>query len=105
MPAEIRHLLFSEAELTAALRSYSVTSGQNFSNNVSVTFDDREKPVVTVIDLKNNRKLSFAGERLTAALLLCCNKKKIPLPIRGVKEVTILNGRITLIVKLSDGLE
>jgi hypothetical protein len=105
MPAEIRHLLFSENELLAALRTYSTTSGQSFPSGATATFENRDNPIVTATDPRDGKKLLFSGEKLTAALLLFCNRKKIPLPIRGIKALTILNGRITLLVKLSDGPE
>jgi hypothetical protein len=50
----------------------------------------------------NQRETSafFAGEALIAPLLLFCQKKKIPLPLWGAKEITTFNDQLTLVIKL-----
>ncbi|MDB5410366.1 MAG: hypothetical protein JWL84_5278 [Rhodospirillales bacterium] len=106
MPTEIRHLLFTPEEVTTALRNYCNRGGRPFPSHVKgyVIEGGPAQPSVTITATASDGRdtsLSFGGEKLVAPLLLFCNGKKIPLPLRGTKELTILNQLLTLVVKLA----
>ena len=105
MPTEIRHLLFTPDEATKAIRNYCISAGLPFPENASVfTLEGVQNPMVRISPVTRGRgrdtTVSFTGKELLASLLLYCQKKRIPLPARGDKEVTTVNNQLTLIVKL-----
>jgi hypothetical protein len=106
MPAEIRHLIFTEPEVATAIRNYYQKSGKMVPDDATTRLevDDKNKPVVTIsVEAGRHRRQSAAqitGEKLLAALILFCHSKRIPLPARGAKELCILNGRLVVLVQL-----
>jgi hypothetical protein len=105
MPSEIRHLLFTPEEVTTALRNYCNRGGRPFPSNIkgyAIEGGPARPSVILTATTSDGRdnSLSFGGEQLVAPLLLFCNGKKIPLPLRGTNELTILNQQLTLVVKL-----
>lgn len=104
MPIEIRHVMFNTDEVMTAIRSYCLGGGKILPSNAIFTLDGGEQPTVRVTTPAggDRREISayFSGEALIAPLLLFCQKKKIPLPLWGAKEVTTLNNHLTLIIKL-----
>jgi hypothetical protein len=105
MPSEIRHLIFTPEEVTTALRNYCTRGGRAFPSNVTgyAIEGGPARPSITISASAadgRDTSLSFGDEQLVAPLLLFCNAKKIPLPARGTKELTILNQQLTLVIKL-----
>jgi hypothetical protein len=106
MPAEIRHLIFSPPEVTAAIRNYCLRSGQLIPDDVTTRLDvgAENRPIVTIsIEGGKHRRpadLQVAGEKLLASLILFCHSKRIPLPVRGTKELCVLHGRLVVVVQL-----
>jgi len=106
MPAEIRHLIFSNPEVTAAIRNYCQKSGQLIPDHVTTRLEiGAENRPIVVISMntgKHRRQadLQIAGEKLLAALILFCHGKRIPLPVRGAKELCILKGLLTVVIQL-----
>ena len=104
MPTEIRHLLFTAEEATSAIRNYCISASLPFPMNAAVyTLEGGQQPLVRIAPASprgRDQGVAFAGKELLAALLLHCQKKRIPLPARGAKDVMILNDQLTLIVKL-----
>jgi hypothetical protein len=105
MPSEIRHLIFTPEEVTTALRNYCNRAGRPFPSNITnyAIEGGPARPSVMISAIGSDGRdtgVSFGGEQLVAPLLLFCNLKKIPLPARGTKELTILNQQLTLDVKL-----
>jgi hypothetical protein len=104
MPAEIRHLVFTKEELVTALRAYALKSGTKFPETAeaSLSLAGGHRPAVQVQcgSRRNGSSLHFSGQELVAPLILFCNKKRIPLPVRGQKELTVMGGKLVLIVQL-----
>jgi hypothetical protein len=106
MPAEIRHLIFSDPEVTAAIRNYCQKSGQLIPDHVTTRLEigaeNRPMVIISMNAGKHRRQadLHVAGEKLLAALILFCHGKKIPLPVRGAKDLCVLKGRLTVVVQL-----
>ena len=106
MPAEIRHLIFSNPEVTAAIRNYCLKSGQMIPDDVTtrLEIDAENRPIVTISVAagKHRRQveLRVSGEKLLASLILFCHSKRIPLPVRGAKDLCVLHGRLTVVVQL-----
>lgn len=104
MPTEIRHVLFNAEEATTAIRNYCVSTGLPFPSSGTVyTLEGGQQPLVRIAPVSPRGRdagVAFSGKELLAALLLHCQKKRIPLPARGAKEVTVLSNQLTLIVKL-----
>jgi hypothetical protein len=104
MPTEIRHVMFTTEEVMTAIRGYCIGSGRILPAKSIFTVDGGPQPYVRVTapDERNRQETAavFAGEALIAPLLLFCQKKKIPLPLWGAKEVTTIDSRLTLVIKL-----
>jgi hypothetical protein len=106
MPAEIRHLIFTEPEVAAAIRNYYQKSGKMVPDDATMRLSvgDNKQPIVTIsVEAGRTRRpsaLEIAGEKLLAALILFCHSKKIPLPARGAKALCVLNGRLAVLVQL-----
>jgi hypothetical protein len=62
------------------------------------------RPIVTIsIEGGRHRRqtdLQVAGEKLLASLILFCHSKRIPLPVRGTKELCVLHGKLAVVVQL-----
>lgn len=106
MPAEIRHIIFSNLEVTAAIRNYCLKSGQLIPDDATIRLDTgaENRPIVTIsIEGGRHRRpihLQVAGEKLLASLILYCHSKRIPLPVRGTKDLCVLHERLTVVVQL-----
>ena len=106
MPAEIRHIIFSNPEVTAAIRNYCLKSGQLIPDDVTARLEigAQNRPIVTISVTGGRHRrqvdLQVSGEKLLAALILFCHSKRIPLPVRGAKDLCVLHGRLTVVVQL-----
>jgi hypothetical protein len=104
MPTEIRHVMFTTDEVGTAIRGYCLGSGRILPGKAIFVVDGGLQPHVRVTSEgeRNRRETNavFSGEALIAPLLLFCQKKKIPLPLWGTKEVTTINDQLTLVIKL-----
>jgi hypothetical protein len=106
MPAEIRHLVFAEDEVVAALRDYYRRSGQKLPDRtvLHLTIVSDLPPTIKLTTRatrsRSRSEFSVTGEELLSALIFYCHNQQIPLPVRGSKDVTILNDRLTIVVKL-----
>lgn len=105
MPTEIRHVLFTNEEAVVALREYCASSGRRFpSQVVAFALNGGDRPYVRLIGQAvangGDTSISFSTKELIEPLLLYCKKKRIPLPARGAKDVTVVNNQLTLMVRL-----
>jgi hypothetical protein len=106
MPAEIRHLVFSEVEAIIALRDYYRRSGNALPDRVvlRMTILGEDAPSVTLTAAAGRRRPAIdfrvSSEDLLSALILDCHNQGIPLPVRGSKELVVLNERLAIVVKL-----
>lgn len=97
--------MFSAADTTAALRDYCIAAGRRFPAHVAVfSIEGTHDPLVRISGpsetVGEEKSVVFAGEELIAPLLLYCRRKKIPMPVRGEKELMVLNNQLTLVVRL-----
>jgi hypothetical protein len=80
-------------------------SGRPFPHKAAMTpaGEGSSSVIVTAAAAVDNvaKALYFSTEQLLTALLLFCNKKKIPLPVRGSKHILILNRRLMLVIKVT----
>src|SRR5438093_1387414 len=104
MPAEIRHLVFSETEVSTAIRNYCRKRGELIPDRVIFRLEDCSgQPSVVMCDAtRNNARidLRITGDQLLPSMILYCHNKKIPLPARGSKELCITKGRLTVVVMI-----
>lgn len=104
MVTEIRHVMFTNEEVTTAIRSYCIGAGRTLPAHPVFVVDEGPRPYVRVTSQTDRNQpensASFVGEALIAPLLLFCHSKKIPLPLLGAKGITTIGGKLTLIVKL-----
>ena len=52
--------------------------------------------------VEQSPKLLRGGELLSAAILFC-KRKRVPLPVRGQKEIGIMRGSLSLVITMSFG--
>ena len=103
MPGEVRHIIFSDAEVLTALTEYRKRRSQSLpsSEDVEVTIRDKPKTLVTLAIVPKGKKMPiefvFEGEELAAALIMYCIRRKIPLPATGVsKSIQLVGDSIAL---------
>jgi hypothetical protein len=105
MPIEVRHVMFTTEEVTAAIRSYCLGAGRILPGSAVFAIDGGAQPQVRVTSQVGDGKRAvnafFAGDALIELLLLFCQKNKIPLPVCGEKKITTIDDRLTLIIKLN----
>ena len=102
MPTENRTLAFSNQELAEALGAHSSITKQPFANGLveSVDFEQDPRPVfkITVQDRHIARKTKVMLEpvHIAAALINYCRAKRVPLPRKAKKTLTVEHGRVVL---------
>ncbi|MBV8651331.1 MAG: hypothetical protein JO255_07675 [Alphaproteobacteria bacterium] len=103
MPAEIRHLIFSEDEAIAALRDYYRRSGTPLPDRAALRLKivGEDPPSVTLTSQGRCADvIGISGDDLLSALILYCHGDRVPLPVRGSKELTVVKDRLAIVVKL-----
>ena len=101
MATEERRIIFTDAEVVAAVQALYQRAKQAFPPgnvwNVSISEDNGCQVDCDVVDAKGHRdRVTVAGERLAAALILFCMQHKIPLPARAQKGLVIMQGQLAL---------
>jgi len=96
--------MFTPDEVSAAIRGYCLGSGRILPASSIFTIDGGPQPYVRVsTPVERSQYASnavFSGEALIAPLLQFCQKQKIPLPRTGAKEITTIDDKLTLVIKL-----
>lgn len=106
MPIEIRHLVFSDTEVIHAIQNYHRKVEQPLPTGtiLSLTLRERPSPSATLlisVDREDKRQeLRIENDQLLASLILYCHDKNIPLPARGIKRLTLIDGRLVVLVEL-----
>ena len=110
MPSEIRHILFQDAEVARAVRSYRERTGTvvKSAETTSYTIDqtgsgDEMRFSMTVGSGPNSQVLSAAGSELAAALILFCRGQRIPLPAGASKSLQRFGSHLCLVVTSNAG--
>jgi hypothetical protein len=103
MPAEIRHLIFSEDEVVAALRGYYRRSTTPLPDRAALRLNivGEDPPSVTLTSRGCTADIiGISSEDLLSALILYCHGDRVPLPVRGSKEITVVKDRLAIVVKV-----
>lgn len=105
MSQEVRHILFSDAEIAAALIGWEHRQGRRVASGtlsmVSVREVDGE--IEAELQASSDDDLPVAlpclrGSALAAALIAFCHHRRVPLPRRAPKRLALLDGRLLLTV-------
>lgn len=116
MPSEIRHILFSSAEVLEAVVQQARRSGRTLPTGsvistevvlsvpgapvrfrVEVAPDRRQ---ATAPDDGANHILEFQSEDLAVALLAYCRSRAIPIPMRAEKALHKFGSRLGLVLTI-----
>ncbi len=106
MPAELRKLTFSEAELRAAMVNFALRNDMRVpaANIDKVDIDDSEDLTVTLNfttdDPSANKNLTFNKEQILASLILYCRNYSIPLPRVARKVIAKDGNSLTMMINL-----
>ena len=110
MPSEIRHILFQDAEVAKAVRSYRERTGTVVKNAETASYTiDRIGPgeevrfSMIVGSGPNSQTLTASGSELAAALILYCRGQRIPLPAGASKSLQRFGGHLCLVVTSNAG--
>ena len=105
MPSEIRHIIFQEAEVGRALRTYRERTGTVVKAAEAATYTNERigageelRFSMTVGSGPNSQTLSAAGSELAAALILYCRGQRIPLPAGASKSLQRFGSQLCLVV-------
>jgi hypothetical protein len=108
MPAEIRHIVFSSAEVAAAIREYRRHVGRPLPSGSLRRFDMHpgKGGVRASFDIAPENGVAtetceVGGAEITDALILYCEAHNIPLPAAGVKTLQRFGESLLFIVTLN----
>lgn len=106
MASEIRHIIFTDAELLRALSVFRLRTGKPIPKGTAKQFMIEERShvraLLTVEQLKDgsDTTLMFEADEIGQALVMFCIHNKIPVPASGfTKEVGLTDGKVTLTVR------
>jgi hypothetical protein len=110
MPSELRQIIFSSDETVAAIRQLFQRSNRAFPEGhiAQVTVSPASGCQVDCEiedDNKMRDRVTVAGEKLAAALLLYCMTRKIPVPAAAAKTLSVVNGHLALCISLHEKVE
>jgi hypothetical protein len=106
VPIEIRHLMFDQAEVTAALVGYDRrTRPQGRTPTVADLRLDDFPTLKAFLTMRTPEGgidvVEFGGAQLAAALILHCRHGRIPLPARATKTVRLFDRGLRLTLALN----
>jgi hypothetical protein len=111
MPDETRRLHFSNLELYRALLEHSIRRGRRLPSGriLKVSMYETPRPGFAVViddDLRHeNAVVRFDLPSVAAALITYCRSRKVPLPRRASKSLTVVDRRICLDLTITHDLE
>ncbi len=106
MPIEIRDLVFSDTEVVHAIQNYQRKVKQPLPTGTILNLTLREHPspsatlLISIDRQEKRQEFRIDNDRLLASLILYCHYKNIPLPTRGNKRLTLIDGRLVVLVEL-----
>ena len=108
MPSEIRHIVFSTAEVGSAIREYRRHIGRPLPAGTLRRLDMHpgKGGVRVSIDIApenggRSENCELGGAEITDALILYCGAHHIPLPSAGIKTLQRFGDNLLLIVTLN----
>ena len=106
---EIRHLVFNRQELQEIAYGFLDDRGERPSASGSIweLGGERDGVRLTLVPAANRSgeqspKILRGGELLSAAILFC-KRRRVPLPVRGQKEIGIMRGSLSLVITMCLG--
>jgi hypothetical protein len=108
MATEERRIIFTDEEVVAAIKALYHRAKEVFPPgnvwNVAISEDNGCQIDCDVINAQARRdRVTVAGERLAAALILHCIQHKIPLPAKAQKALSVVHGKLALNITLPSG--
>ena len=107
MISEIRYLMFEEQDLLRAMIEYRKSKNQPLPAGLIVEFKvQRKQPMTCTLSIckdETGKKADviFTNDIMRAALISYCMYKKVPLPVKAVKDLQMFGERIGLLVSLN----
>ena len=108
MPAEIRHIVFSGAEIASAVREYRRNAGRPLPAGSlrRVEIGTNSGSVRVTLEIAPDNGISTAtweigSAEATEALVLYCGAHNVPLPAAGAKSLQRFGDSLLLIVALN----
>jgi hypothetical protein len=105
MSQEIRHILFTDAEVAAAMVGWLRRGGRRLEvswvTGVAVAAPDGEVAVDLIARRGDETPIALPtlrGSELAAALITFCGQRRIPLPCRAPKRLAVFDGKLMLTV-------
>jgi hypothetical protein len=105
MSQEVRHILFTDAEIAAAAVAWLRRGGQRLEvqwvTGVAVRAPDGEIEAELIARRGDETPIALPtlrGSELAAALIAFCGQRRIPLPRRAPKRLALFDGRLMLTV-------
>jgi hypothetical protein len=119
MASEIRHILFQPPEVVHAVGEYlrrvgrpvprgevlrSRVDGGSGNTPLRITITIGTTTPSPVFGVKpEEERVVIEGADLTAALILACRAKRIPLPSRATKSLQLFGEQVALVFKMAAG--
>jgi hypothetical protein len=97
MPIEVRHVLFDQAEVQAALLAYHRRRAAPKRRLTVADLRVEDVPLLRAFlsfldDEGALEVIEFARAEIAAALILFCRQMRVPLPARAAKELALYGG-------------
>ncbi len=92
MPAEVRSIIFSRAELVEGVTLYFKKLGDPLPSGSVKSFSFESQPLVVTLDFvsdrdQRKRDIRLEAETLTAVVLAICRDKRVPIPVSAQKKL------------------
>ena len=109
MPIEYRKLVFSEQELRLALTDFCRSNGTLPQKSELITVELLENPDPSVRleyepKTENISEISISRDKLAAALISYCSRRRIPVPRSAQKNLKVEGARVCLFVHVPEAL-
>lgn len=103
---ELRVILFTDTEIYTALKEGRQTRKEFFPTGSYLKMDFESRKILTICITTQNQdgehvETRFKEEEISAALVAYCLKRKIPMPAKGKKTLTLMGKALALIVTLN----
>lgn len=110
MPSELRKIVFANDEVLAAIQLLFQRSRQSFPQgrvwDITISEENGCQVDFDIIDAHNIReRVTVAGAKLAAALILFCMNRKVPIPAAAQKTLAVMNHHLALCVTLGEPVE
>ncbi len=109
MASEYRVIFFENIDLVAAAFDWKRTQGEPPPNGraTKLTIDRDTLSFKIEVKKKDGTSVEFAVQdaQMTAALIMLCRKRKIPLPMKSKKNLVNVGGQIAFMISMpSEGI-